>query len=114
MYASLPALSNTNCCQPKHSDGYIAPLHVEVAKKFELSWSEKMLACVVPVYGLIPVSLVTPVTLSKDPTAIDILNGVSAETSAPLPTMAGLGPRAGINGIAGAVVHGTSRHTLLG
>jgi hypothetical protein len=62
---------------------------------FELSWSEKMLFCVLLLFGFIPVSLVTPVTLSKDPIASDIWPDTSAVTSLPLPTMEGFGPRAG-------------------
>src|ERR1700722_5269774 len=84
-------------------------------KKFELSWSVYTLGTfVAPVYGLVPVSLVTPVTLSKEPTASDMWPVTWAETSLPLPTVSGRGPRAGRYGIAGAVVHGTSCHSVLG
>jgi hypothetical protein len=83
-------------------------------KVFELSWSVNALAiCPVSPYAS-PVSLVTPVTLSKDPTAVDMWPVTSAETSFPLPTVRGRGPRAGGFGTAGGVVHGTSCHSVLG
>jgi hypothetical protein len=72
------------------------------------------LASVVPVYGLIPVSLVTPVTLSKDPTAMDMWPVTWAETSLPLPTVFGQDPHSGGNGIAGGVVDRTSCPSVLG
>jgi hypothetical protein len=96
---------NANCCQPWHPD---APLQTEVLKKFVLSWSEKLLS---PLGSL---SLVTPVTLSKDPTADDMVPDDRAEKSLPLPTVSGLGPRAGGNGRVGPVVQGTSCHSMLG
>src|SRR5580704_14663734 len=84
-------------------------------KKFELSWSVYTLGTfVAPLYGLVPVSLVMPVTLSKDPTASDMWPVTWAETSLPLPTVSGRRPRAGGYGTAGAVVHGTSCHWVLG
>jgi hypothetical protein len=59
-------------------------------KGFVLSWSEKILGTFVArtvqgllftVWNVVPVSLVTPATLSKDPTAEDIKSGTSAESS---------------------------------
>src|SRR5258706_13415744 len=85
---AMPGLESTNCCQPLEFE-FGEPLQAEVTKKLELSWSEKLLA------GPESVTLVTPVTLSKDPTASDIWPVVTwAETSLPLPTVSGRGPRA--------------------
>jgi hypothetical protein len=42
-----------------------------------------------------PLSPVTPVTLSNDPTDMDMWPLTAAETSLPLPTVLGRGPRAG-------------------
>src|SRR5258708_22375679 len=103
-----PELVYTNCCQPRHTDGFAAPLQTEVVKKLELSWSEKSLT---PLGSL---TLVTPVTLSKDPMASEMWPVTWAETSVPLPTVSGRRPRAGGYGRAGAVVHGTSCHSVLG
>ena len=88
-------------------------MHVEVVKKFALSWSEKPLTPP----GLL--RLVTPVTLSKDPTASEMWPVgwvTSAETSVPLPICSGWRrpPRAGGYGRAGGVAHGISCHSLLG
>jgi len=57
-------LEYTNCCHPVHCDGVLAPAQIAVVKlSLVLSWSEKRL--------LVPpsLSLVTPVTLSKEPVA---------------------------------------------
>src|SRR6516225_8233226 len=105
---ALPPLEYTNCCQPRHADGVAAPLQAGVVKKFALSWSEKSLTPP----GLL--TLVTPVTLSKDPMTSEMWLATWAETSLPLPTVSGRGPRAGGYGRAGAVVHGTSCHSVLG
>jgi hypothetical protein len=89
----------------------------------EFSWSEKALGP-----PTVPVSLVTPVTLSNDPTALDMQPGkvlqftnpygelpiASADASFPLPTLSGRGPRAGGYGSAGAVVQDTSCQSVLG
>src|SRR5215831_9992609 len=106
---ATPVLEYTNCCQPRHADAFGEALHVEVVKKFALSWSEKPLTPP----GLL--TLVTPVTLSKDPMASDMWPVTWAETSMPLPIWSARPPpRAGGYGIAGAVVHGTSCHSVLG
>src|SRR6266446_5621924 len=106
---ATPELEYTNCCQPRHVDGFGEALHVEVVKKFALSWSEKALTP----FG--SVTLVTPVTLSKDPMASDMWPVTWAETSMPLPIWSGRPPpRAGGYGRAGAVVHGTSCHSAFG
>src|SRR6266851_7965074 len=107
-------LEYTNCCQPTHCDGFRVPLQAEVVKKFALSWSEKVSGCGGGLPLTFPLSLVTPVTLSKDPTASDMWPVTWAETSLPFPTVSGRGPRAGGYGRAGAVVHGTSCHSGLG
>jgi len=60
-------------------------------------------------------SLVTPVTLSKNPTAEDIGPEIEVATqSVVLPTIWARRPRAGGCGYGGAVVQGTSRHSVLG
>jgi hypothetical protein len=106
---ALPELEYTNCCQPRQVDGLPAPLQAEVMKKLELSWSENSLTP----FG--SVTLVTPVTLSKDPMASDMWPVTWAETSVPLPIWSGRRPPlAGGYGRAGAVVHGTSCHSVLG
>ncbi len=105
---ATPELEYTNCCQPLHI-GFGEGLQTEVVKKLELSWSEK------PLTPFGSVTLVTPVTLSKDPTASDMWPVTWAETSMPLPTWSVRPlPRAGGYGRAGAVVHGTSCHSGLG
>jgi hypothetical protein len=82
-----------------------------VAKNSELSWSEKVSEFPV----LESVSLVTPVTLSKDPCAQDIVVSVTlAVQSMPLPTISGRDPRAGGYGRGSAVVHATSCHSVFG
>ncbi|HLK83421.1 MAG TPA: hypothetical protein VKT99_18285 [Xanthobacteraceae bacterium] len=106
----MPELEYTNCCQPRHFEGFAAPLQAGVVKKFELSWSEKPLGA----FGSESVTLVTPVMLSKDPIASEIWLATWAETSLPPPTVSGRRPRAGGYGRAGAVVHGTSCHWVLG
>jgi hypothetical protein len=54
-------------------------------------------------------------TLSKDPTAMEMVPvATSVTTSLPLPTVGELGPLAGIKGIGGAALHGTSCHSVLG
>src|SRR6266849_2777082 len=87
-----PELEYTNCCQPWHADGIAAPLQVEVVKKFELSWREKVSGCGGGNPSTFPLSLVTPVTLSKDPMASEMWPVTWAETSLPLPTMSGRRP----------------------
>jgi hypothetical protein len=80
-------LECTNCSQPLQVAGYAAPLQaVVLVKKLELSWSEKALA------PTGPLSLVTPVTLSKDPIAVEMRSDARAEASLPLPTMSGRPP----------------------
>jgi hypothetical protein len=81
-----------NCCQPSHF-GFAAPLQAGTLlllfrNVFVLSWSAKLLR---PLGSL---TLVTPVTLSKDPTAEDMVPDDRAEKSLPLPTVSGLGPPA--------------------
>lgn len=107
---TAPELEYTNCCQPWHD----LPTQVEVVKKFVLSWSEKVLATGGGAPFTSPLSLVTSPTLSKDPTAEDMRPETWAEKSLPFPTVAGRGPRAGGYGRGGAVVHGTSCHSVLG
>jgi hypothetical protein len=95
---ATPEFEYTNCCQPWQADGLAAPLQVEVVKKFELSWREKVSGCGCPIPSTSPLSLVTPVTLSKDPMASEMWPVTWAETSLPAPTGAsgrGRGPRAG-------------------
>ena len=90
-----PELEYTNCCQPIHADGLAAPSQggtflLLFWKKFVLSWSEKELG--VPE----SFSLVTPVTLSKDPSAKVIKPDETwAAQSVPLPTVSPRAPRAG-------------------
>jgi hypothetical protein len=106
---ATPEFEYTNCCQPEHADGMAAPLQAGVVNKFALSWSEKLLK------PLGSVTLVTPVTLSKDPMASDIWPVTLVETSLPLPTVSDRRPpRAGGYGRAGAVVQGSSRHSVVG
>jgi hypothetical protein len=83
-------------------------------KVFALSWSEKVLATGGATPSTSPLSLVTPVTLSKDPTAEDMEPVTWAEKSLPLPTLSDRGPRAGGYGAGGAVVHGTDCHWVFG
>jgi len=78
-----------NCCQPEHAEGLAAPLQLDVWKVLVLSWSAKELAFP------LSASLVTPVTLSKDPVAADINPDTWAEKSLPLPVLLGRGPPAG-------------------
>jgi hypothetical protein len=127
---ATPELENTNCCQPSqirnrlawrhcwHADGSAAPsqLQAEVVKKFVLSWSEKELAelAIGTPFASSSLSIVTPVTLSKDPTAADTVLVARAIQSTSLPTVSGRAPRAGGYGRGGAVVHGTSCHSVLG
>lgn len=89
MYAEPAEFEYTNCCQPLHF-GSVALPQVGVVKVFVLSCSENALA--VPA----PLSLVTPVTLSKDPTAWDIVPVTTwAEASLLPPPPTTRGPRAG-------------------
>src|SRR5258708_5165252 len=97
---STNPLEYTNCCQPWHCDGFAVPLQAEVVKKFALSCSEKVSGCGGGLPTTFPLSLVTPVTLSKDPMASEMWPVTTAETSLPLPTgrgasVFGSGPRAG-------------------
>jgi hypothetical protein len=102
-------LECTNCSQPLQVAGYAEPLQaVVLVKKLELSWSEKALA------PAGPLSLVTPVTLSKDPIAVEMRSDTRAEASLPLPTMSGRGPLAGGNGRFGGVTQGTSCQPVFG
>jgi hypothetical protein len=128
MYAERKAgvLEYMNCSHPWHAAGTAAPLQagtllVLSKKVFALSWSEKMLAT--PETGLVqlepnvvPVSLVMPVTVSKEPIAWDMTPvGAWAETSLPLPTaFMGREPNRGPCGLGGGVVHGTSRQSVFG
>jgi len=60
-------------------------------------------------------TLVTPVTESKEPIAVDMNPvGAWAEISLPAPTTNGRGPRLGGMGMGGAVEHGTSCHSVFG
>src|SRR4051794_13482621 len=91
-------LEYTNCSQPWQFAGIAAPLHIGVPeKKFVFSCSEYVSGTCPPVPFTCPVSIVTPVTLSKDPTAVDMRPDTWAETSLPFPTTLGPGarPRAG-------------------
>jgi hypothetical protein len=71
-----------NCCQPWHFDPGAAPLQSEVEKGFVLSWSEKTLGTFevgleqFEPANVVPVSLVTLVTVSKDPVALDMRLGL--------------------------------------
>ncbi|WGJ15797.1 hypothetical protein QEV83_05935 [Methylocapsa sp. D3K7] len=115
-----------NCSHPWHAAGTAAPLQAGTlpllfVKKFVLSWSEKMLGTpetglVHPLLHVVPVSLVTPVTVSKEPIDWDMKPlGAWAETSLPLPmTWGDESPRRGPCGLGGGVVHGTSCHPLFG
>jgi hypothetical protein len=86
-------------------------LQVGVVKKFALSCSENSLG----LFGFGSSTLVTPVTLSKDPMASDMWPVTWAETSVPLPIWSGRRPpRAGGYGRCGAVTHGISCHSVLG
>src|SRR5208282_128519 len=108
-------LLKTNCCQPWQADGFAAPLQAEVVKVFALSWSEKLLATSRGTPPTYPLSLVTPATLSKDPTASDMEpDDTWAAKSLPLPTVSGRRPRAGGYGCSGGVAHGTSCHSVFG
>jgi hypothetical protein len=101
----------TNCSHPKHP-GFPLQTLALVWNSFELIWSENASG---PNEGLESVSLVTPVTLLNDPIAVDISpDDDSATKSVPLPTVAGLGRVAGPYESGGAVVHGTSSHSVLG
>jgi hypothetical protein len=70
-------LENTNCSQPWHIDGFLAPAHSVVVrlfvKKFVLSCREKELLVVplLPPAGPLA-SLIPGVTLLNDPSALDI------------------------------------------
>src|SRR5271168_2998356 len=101
-----PELVYTNCCQPEHCDGVLAPEQIAALMLLlVLSWSEKRL--------LVPPSLsvVRPVMLSKDPVAEEMSPPVAcAEKSLPLPTISGARPLAGGYGRSGGVPHGTSTH----
>ena len=65
-----PLFSNTNCCQPWH-DGFGEPVQ-PVLMKFVFSWSVYALATAAPVLPIGPLSLVTPVTLSNEPIAVEM------------------------------------------
>src|SRR5271166_5983253 len=79
-----PWLSNTNCCTPAHPAGLAAPLQAGTllllfVKRFVFSCSEKALGTLECFKSHLssaeytfPLSLVTPVTLSKDPSAVVI------------------------------------------
>lgn len=105
----------TNCCQPKHAEGFAAPLQAGVLNACELSWSVNESATPASLHSPpTSVSLVTPLTLGKDPTAERIPPSVRATKSVPPPTIFGPGPLAGSSGRCGPTAHGTSRHTVLG
>src|SRR6266850_6941204 len=97
-----------NCSQPRHVAGLAAPAQVVVEKKLVLSWSEYLLA--VPP----PVSVATPTTFSKDPSAADVLPVTCAAKSTPFPTVKGRAPVFGPNGTARGVTHGTAFHVFCG
>ena len=62
-----------------------------------------------------PLSLVTPVTLSKEPVAWEMKPvGTWGATSLPLPTTSGRGPRRGGCGYFGVGVQGTSTQSDFG
>src|SRR5437868_1562545 len=124
---ATPELENANCCHPSHvlnglpwrhcwhADGSAArsQLQAEVVKKFVFSWSENVLATAGGFPPTLPLSLVTPVTLSKDPVAVDMVPVALAIQSTSLPTVSERAPRTGGYGRGGAVVHGTSCHSVL-
>jgi hypothetical protein len=89
--SNTPSLSYTNCCHPVQLAGFLAPAQTdaEVLKWFELIWSVKALGP-----AMLSVSLVTPVTLLNEPSAV-VMYGTFAEKSLPLPTISGLAPLAG-------------------
>ena len=66
-----------------------------------------------PLTGM--VSLVTPLTLSKDPIAWDMAPvALLAVQSVEFPTVSGRCPAAGRNGRGRGAAHGTSFHSVLG
>ena len=78
-----------NCCQPLQFPGIAALLQAGELKNSVLSCSEKSLS---PPESL---SLCTPATLLKDPSAVEMMPGTWAELSLPLPTVSGRFPFAG-------------------
>src|SRR5580704_9690853 len=108
-----PELVYINCSQPKQF-GMLLQFAVVVLKKFEFSCSEKVLATCGPVPPTCPASVVTPLTLSKEPTALDMWPVTWATTSLPLPTVSGRAPAAGGYGRTGAFVQGISCHSVFG
>src|SRR5262249_32032808 len=92
----LPPLEKTNCCHPEQSAPL--PLHNDVGKRLELSWSEN-----VPL--LESTSDVTLMTLSNDPSAAEMEPDTFAAKSSPKPTL---------NGYGGPVMQGICCHAMLG
>jgi hypothetical protein len=119
MYAE-PELSCTYCCHPEQAEGFAAPLHADELKVLLFICSEKTLAT--PDCGLeqfdpkvVPVSLVTPDTVGKEPVAVDKVPDVATTSwSVPFPTSCGLVRPEGRWGRFGAVTHWTSDQEVLG
>src|SRR5258708_11333408 len=115
----VPSLANTNCSQPRQV-GFVEPLQAVLVKGFVLSWSEYTLLAGVPApvaVGTGPLSVTTPLTLSKVPIAVDTKDPADtwATTSLPLPTIkGGRGPCRGPCGYDGAVTHVLACHWWLG
>ena len=91
----VPVFSNTNCSQPRHP-GFGEPAQAVLVKVFVFTWSVYAFATAGPVLPIGLLSLVTFVTVSKEPIAVD-MNPVGAwpEMSSPLPTTRGRAPRRG-------------------
>src|SRR5215467_6025210 len=66
----VPSFANTNCSQRWH-DGF-GEAGQPPLMKFVFSWSVYALATAAPVLLIFPLSLVTPVTLSNEPIAVEM------------------------------------------
>jgi hypothetical protein len=103
-------LAKTNCCQPVHFDGFVAPLQAAGAGNplFVLSWSENELLMPLPESVSLPQPVSPVVALLNDPVALDIF-GPDALADQSLPS-----PPPTLNGINGAFAQGTSCHSVFG
>src|SRR5271155_1011601 len=92
-----PPLLKMNCCQPVQPE--VWP-HADVVNIWVLSWREKTPGLCLPFRSMY--SLVTPVTLSNNPSATEMKpDAGSAEKSVPFPTVKGRTPRARKKGVFG-------------
>src|SRR5262245_51774794 len=106
-------LEYMNCCQPKQV-GFSVGKQSKVVNGLVLSCSEKTSGRRGRTPLTNPLMLVTPITLSNDPTAPVRVPVSSAEKSLPSPAATGRGPIAGVLGWSCGVVQATSCHSSRG